>query len=402
MITATLFLTATNVSAFDATFYSTNNIQFYEESGGTTCSYKSFDTTSNVDYRGRPVFSEKQMDQINSNRPFYESSAKRYDIPWQTLAAIHLRESNLSRKSPNSDGPYQIVGESYGLDEMTDTQFQEATDDAADFVKRKIGNKDLSDPENIKLLFFRYNGVADKYIAQAEKLGFTKEEAARGEGSPYVMNKYDEKRDPSVEPTKSNDTWGQIKQDGGDIEYPANVGHYGAFVYYSVLSGIGFCNNDGNVGSSGDPRDATQVQNAFSSYMKANGNLYNGYKLGYNGCTTLAVWYINTYTKLTYGGGNGEAVVRNLISSNKELKSSKEPVAPSIFSVEGGRPGVWGSTGVSPGHVGVVVHVDAEKKEATVVHTGSSAANISDRSWIATYKYPKDGVTFTYVGDHLK
>lgn len=42
-------------------------------------------------------------------------------------------------------------------------------------------------------------------------------------------------RGPTVEPTKSNGTWGQIKQNNGPIEYPANSG-YGAFVIYKVVS----------------------------------------------------------------------------------------------------------------------------------------------------------------------
>ena len=53
------------------------------------------------------------------------------------------------------------------------------------------------------------------------------------EGSPYVMNMADARRDPTVSPT----TWGQIKHDNGSIEYPANRG-YGAFIIYSALAGL--------------------------------------------------------------------------------------------------------------------------------------------------------------------
>lgn len=48
------------------------------------------------------------------------------------------------------------------------------------------------------------------------------------------MNRADSRRDPTVEPTKSNSTWGQIKEDNGPIEYPAN-NDYGAYVVYSAI-----------------------------------------------------------------------------------------------------------------------------------------------------------------------
>jgi hypothetical protein len=80
-------------------------------------------------------------------------------------------------------------------------------------------------------------------------LGFTEEEAENGEGSPYVMNRADAKRDPTVEPTKSNGTWGQIKVDYGPIEYPANS-DYGAYIYYVAAGGGSFSNDKGECGSS--------------------------------------------------------------------------------------------------------------------------------------------------------
>ena len=86
----------------------------------------------------------------------------------------------------------------------------------------------------MKYGFFAYNGVADVYKDQATKLGFTSAQANNGEGSPYVMNRYDKMRDPTVEPTKSNGTWGQIKTDRGKIIYPANS-DYGAYVVYRSL-----------------------------------------------------------------------------------------------------------------------------------------------------------------------
>ena len=116
----------------------------------------------------------------------------------------------------------------------TDEQFQTATNAAAQFVLDKMGSTKLTTDDNVKLAFFRYNGVAQVYKTQALNLGFSSAQANNGEGSPYVMNRYDKKRDPSVEPTKSNRTWGQIKTDGGSLSYPANL-DYGAFVIYKAL-----------------------------------------------------------------------------------------------------------------------------------------------------------------------
>ena len=76
--------------------------------------------------------------------------------------------------------------------------------------------------------------MATAYKTQALNLGFTQAQANVGEGSPYVMNRADCARDPTVEPTRSNITWGQIKTDGGSLEYPAN-NDYGAYIVYCAL-----------------------------------------------------------------------------------------------------------------------------------------------------------------------
>lgn len=94
--------------------------------------------------------------------------------------------------------------------------------------------EDLYDADSAKKVFFRYNGTASVYIKQAENLGYSSAEAQNGEGSPYVMNRANAKRDPTIEPDKSGKTWGQIKSDYGGIAYPAND-DYGAFIIYELL-----------------------------------------------------------------------------------------------------------------------------------------------------------------------
>ena len=63
--------------------------------------------------------------------------------------------------------------------------------------------KDSTDSDTIKQALFDYNGAAQVYVQQALNLGFTQAQANIGEGSPYVMNFADAKRDPTVNTT----TW---------------------------------------------------------------------------------------------------------------------------------------------------------------------------------------------------
>lgn len=196
-------------------------------SGGGGTPYK--------DYLGQDVLTTTEVTLLNSNKPFYQAAAQTYGIPWQMLAAIHYREWRLRKSGPsNKNGPYQIWGSTYKVGDYTDAEFQAATNDAAQFIKGKAGSRDLSIADNVKYTFFAYNGAATVYKTQAINLGFSQTQANIGEGSPYVMNRFDARRDPTVEPTKSNNTWGQIKTDGGAIVYPANA-DYGAFVVYNVL-----------------------------------------------------------------------------------------------------------------------------------------------------------------------
>lgn len=187
------------------------------------------------DYRGADILTATQLQLLNENKRFYQNAEREIGVPWQVMAAIHFRENKLKRTGPNNgNGPYQIWGRSYPVGTLTDQQFQAATNDAAQFVKGKVGTISLNDDNKVKRAFFAYNGVAPVYKTQAINLGFTSAQADVGEGSPYVMNRADTRRDPTVEPTKSNRTWGQIKTDGGTLSYPANTDH-GAFIVFAAL-----------------------------------------------------------------------------------------------------------------------------------------------------------------------
>lgn len=234
-------VTPLDVFALNAQFYSKNDILFYDPgASGTVCQdtattlQNTGGTGSNKDYRNRPILTNAQLSAIKDNQSFYEKAASEVSIPWQLLAVIHLRETGLKRRNPsNGDGPYQIVGSNYReSDSVSDEMFLKQSIEAAKFIKGKSetpAKLASGDQAAIKDVFFGYNGRASAYANQATRNGFTKPY----EGSPYVMNVADEKRDPE----RNKTTWGQIKRDGGGIEYPANS-DYGAFVVYSSIAGI--------------------------------------------------------------------------------------------------------------------------------------------------------------------
>ena len=192
---------------------------------------------NNKDYAGNPVFTDEELQKIEELSPFYIKAAEKYDMPWQILAVLHKRESNFYKGGPsNGQGPFQDYDNrgSWPVGDYDDETFQRACDRAAEEFKGKADGRDLNDPDNVKYAFFGYNGRAGVYKQQARNLGFDEEGAENGEGSPYVMNKADAMRDPNVQ--KKNGKWGQIKTDGGGIEYPANQDH-GAFVMYVAIGG---------------------------------------------------------------------------------------------------------------------------------------------------------------------
>ena len=143
------------------------------------------------------------------------------------------------------------------------------------------------------------------------------------------------------------------------------------------------------------------LQIEFRDKLKKRGGDYDGV----NGlqCVDLTCWFIKEKCKgLTYGNGNGIAVVKNLISKNKsKLKSEssdKPPRAPAIFSTKSKK---YGASGRDAGHTGIVVAVNG--KELTIIHTYNKLKTFSMRSKSFTVIWnDKDSVKFTYVGKYLK
>lgn len=218
-----------------------NNIYYYDPDGETCTPSSTTVTSGNTLYNGKEILSASALSMISENRKVYETSANKYNIPWQVLAVMHYRETGLKKYNPaNGQGVYQLYSYTGGgsnsnaflpAGNISDEEFQRQTDIAAKLTRDKYASGlNLNTDDGVKTLFFRYNGVAQSYIAQARSLGYSEAEANRGEGSPYVMNLADEKRDSSV-----NSDWKQIRTDGGPM-VSANQ-QPGAFLIYSALGG---------------------------------------------------------------------------------------------------------------------------------------------------------------------
>lgn len=346
-------------------FYSLNSILYYNNedpcevtsSGSSSSSSSSSSSESSslgkiVDYANREILTDQQVATIEANRPFYEKAAEKVGIPWEMIAVIHKRETGLGRANPgNGQGIYQFVagnGGPYPAGPVSDEEFQRQTDLAAEFLLSKAGGRaealKSAEDDAVKYTFFAYNGLASVYKTQALNLGFTQEQAEVGEGSPYVMNKADEKRDPETNPTG----WGQIKTDGGGISYPANQDH-GAFVLYAALRG-----NIANSCTDDDTENGLTEEQA-KKFMMAYGENKNNFSAnnagglwgmcngGGSNCVTFSYFFNNAFTDLpvSEGDGNGDDIVNTL-----KAKGASTGTEPKVFSTFSLKNGEFGHTGI--------------------------------------------------------
>lgn len=208
-------------------------------------------TGNNRNYAGAQVWSDAEMQAIEANQAIYKEAADKYNFPWQVMAVLHSHETSLRRYNPgNGQGVYQLYSYTNGgtnenrfepADSISEEEFRRQTLIAAEIVSGMVG--DLNNPDNVKRLFFRYNGTAQVYIDKAIAMGFSEEQAKNGEGSAYVMNRYDEQRDPTS--TNMSSLWpGRFVADG---VYDANSisQGFGAFVQYEALAGSSYCSSAG-------------------------------------------------------------------------------------------------------------------------------------------------------------
>lgn len=167
---------------------------------------------------GETQWTAGQLEQVRANFGVYHEVQKETGVPWEVMAALHMREFSLQRVNPaNGQGIYQLysTGIYFAPGPVSDEEFKQQTILAAKFLLGKAGDNsrvggpmDYSNPDKIKDALFAYNGLASQYFQQAARLGFN----LGAEGSPYVMNMADDRRNSDL-----NSGWGQILVDNGPL-----------------------------------------------------------------------------------------------------------------------------------------------------------------------------------------
>lgn len=229
------------------------------------------------------------MERVSRNKNTYVAVMNATNVPWQLLAAIHYRETNLSRINPaNGQGLFQFVAEAgdypYTGKEVSDAEFKRQVTYAAsriqnDYVYRNaapsasVNTRKLkaneSDITLIKNTLFSYNGRAGVYANQASHFGFNKSTQPY-EGSPYVMNRFDCNRA----------RMGIITRDYGSLD--GRDTRYGAFTLYARLKGHSYW---------------LSLQQPYSAIFEA----YSGYPVLKSGETkTVYIDYRNIGNKVWY------------------------------------------------------------------------------------------------------
>jgi murein DD-endopeptidase MepM/ murein hydrolase activator NlpD len=167
---------------------------------------------------GETSWTPEQLTIIRDNLDSYLAVAKRTGMPWELGVALHARETSLGFVNPaNGQGLFQLYssGAHFAPGPVSKENFETQLALGMNFIKKKgyeLGYTDaqmtLANPDVIKDILFSYNGRSEKYIQQARNLGFTR----GAEGSPYVMNLADDKRN-----SNKNSGWGQILTDNGPL-----------------------------------------------------------------------------------------------------------------------------------------------------------------------------------------
>ena len=228
-------------------FYDANGIFYYDGKASNCVSSSPLDLSGNKLYNGDPVLTEGQLALIEKNKPVYEQSAAKYNLPWQMFAVIHNMETSLNgtRNPDNHQGIYQFYEarntNRYPPGPVTLEEFQKQTDELGHQIINDYGRGlDLTTDDGVKAMWFKYNGRAKIYVNQGRDLGFNDTQASQlGEGSPYVMNLADANRD-----SRNNKNWLECKKDKCTVIGPASI-RAGTFIQYKALGGGGSFTSSG-------------------------------------------------------------------------------------------------------------------------------------------------------------
>lgn len=194
---------------------------------------------------------------ITQNKSVYQQAAQATNVPWEMLASIHYRETSLSTSGSNL---FQITGYSGPSDFLSQAvaagNFIQKNKVPANLPNHRAALQQTgSDTEEIKDTLFSYNGRADSYAQQAASLGFNSSTQPY-EGSPYVMNNYDQ-----IHMNMKIITHDNGGLDGVDTRF-------GAFTIYSLLGGMG--SSAGCSGAVAGNEVQTAINYAWSEYHPPN------------------------------------------------------------------------------------------------------------------------------------
>lgn len=389
-------------------FFNENGIYYYDPTGsGITCV-----AGNNASYSGAQVFSSATWELIQANQPFYEEATAQYGYPWQVLAAVHYKEYGNQRGNPsNGQGAYQLYSYTaggsnanafYPAGAISDEEFQRQSNIAAGILNDMAAGEglDLNDSGDIKRLFFKYNGTASKYYNRAISMGYSEEDAHNGEGSPYVMNRFDPQRDPTS--SEMSPLWRGMYVGDGQWSDTATTTSFGAFVAYTALGGAtsgGECSDGGLIAGGMNFQQAQEFMQIYKNlqdeWKDCRSSFCSPWRIqyiaacgtAYSNCVGLSQYFINRYTTIgndlapdgSSGGvgglPDGNQVVSRLLNSY-----------PGSFT-DGGttpRPYAIFSTTAQSGrnHTGVILGVDIANNK---VYTGE--AGCGNYNFTGAYEY---------------
>lgn len=364
-----------------------------------------------TNYAGDKVLTETQIEQLEANIPIYnqaiaETGAGEYRITWQLVAAIHYKETGLSRYNPkNGQGVYQLY--SYTGGGKNRNAFPAASSISADeflrqtkimlkedLIPKVIGGLNLGNDEDIKSLFFGYNGRSSHYIDKALAMGFNKEQANSGEGSPYVMNRYDAQRDPNS--SEMNPNWPGMYVADGEYSPTATTQTFGGYTVYKAIGGASACG--GSISSGG--LNFEQSKKLLYNYIydvnctdwlipaRCNGTSGGGKA----NCVTFVMYFLSRFTSadprkflLSDRTGHGGSIVSNMTGTDVEANGKTfrvtesydtslfefggfEPRPFAVFSTEENASAIC--DGHKCGHTGVVLGINKEADEIYIGQVG--------------------------------
>lgn len=271
-----------------------------------------------------------------------------------------------------------IVGEHYGFEVINESasSVEEAKTKLRDYLKKGY------------MIHFTGQGCYPGFIY-----------ASGGCTLGHVIGLFDIDNNDMV--TQANSGMGEVHQKASlDDMAHAMMESWGIFTAIKGKnSGKNTCNTVDNVcGDSKTSNISTNASNLTEEQSQKLADYYNSTDGTYN-CTTFVMWFIQNFTDLEYGGGNGGDVAHNLAVANN-LEEGNEPRPLSVFSVNS-----IGSTvcedGNLCGHTGIIASVDGDTLstvEAAWQSYGGTVFTNLDKSSFSNSKY---GKSYVYLDGHI-